>query len=181
MIEGGVGPQYAMRKAEEAKKPAAGRLPDAVLAQQVHQQTGKRGAFNEQGQFYGDLTGAFTLEHGKRQLIAAPGSAAYGAAGTDRSAHYDDRAAAFWVPLHVDMAAGAGVHGFQIAPYTEGRGQAFIRVRVTDRDGKEHIPATILSHADGQRVHGRFGAGEPLQLHVEFLGGAVTGVYVNAE
>lgn len=180
MIEAGLGPQFAKRKAEEAKEPEGKRASDAVLAQQVHQQTGKAGGFNEQGQFYGNLEGAFTLEQGKRQLIAPPGDSAYGAAGTDRSKHYADRGAAYWTPVHVDMVAGAGVRGFKIAPYSEGKDQAFIRVRVVDKQGNEHVPATILSRAAGERVHGTFASG-PLQLQIEFLGGSVTGVYVTAE
>lgn len=125
-------------------------------------QTPHYAGFNEQGQFYGDYTGASGLALGKAICIAAPGSTAYGQKNRGRdqsdptSASAGNRMAAFWVPIHVTLKPGADVKKVKIFPYlAQPPGEGCVTVKVRTAGGKVLFDGNLLEIAKGEALQRR--------------------------
>lgn len=157
------------------------------------------GKLHEQGSFYGNLRGSQAMKPGQTQLIAAPGSTAYHQT-LDRAGDYNDRAAAYWVPIEVAIHGEGGLKGLHfsapksVSSIGAGEGDIDVEVNLVDAHGK---PAGTLmprknmmrtakaSTKKGKPTYEAFDLATPdipagcqARVHVYFRGSCATEIYM---
>lgn len=123
-------------EALRAQKPKRTAEEDKQIVADVRKNNTR--GFHEQGSFYGDLVATEVVQLGTGvRDIAAPGSTAYGGK-INRAQNVGDRAAAYWVPITVQIQPEPGIKHIRILPNESAEsypGEAAVGLHAVAQDG----------------------------------------------